>query len=142
MNGTAVKLEDVEDDVFSQKILGEGLAVEPSEGKLFAPCDGKIDGVFDTKHAVNMISDDGAEILMHIGIDTVKLEGKYFEAHVTDGQTVKKGDLLITFDMDKIREAGYKLTTPLMICNTDDYASVEPIAEGKVSAGDVFVKIK
>ena len=132
MNGTAVKLEDVEDDVFSQKILGEGLAVEPSEGKLFAPCDGKIDGVFDTKHAVNMISDDGAEILMHIGIDTVKLEGKYFEAHVTDGQTVKKGDLLITFDMDKIREAGYKLTTPLMICNTDDYASVEPIAEGKV----------
>lgn len=142
MNGTAVKLEDVEDDVFSQKILGEGLAVEPSEGKLFAPCDGKIDGVFDTKHAVNMISDDGAEILMHIGIDTVKLEGKYFEAHVTDGQTVKKGDLLITFDMDKIRESGYKLTTPLMICNTDDYASVEPIAEGKVSAGDVFVKIK
>ena len=142
MNGTAVKLEDVEDDVFSQKILGEGLAVEPSEGKLFAPCDGKIDGVFDTKHAVNMISDDGAEILMHIGIDTVKLEGKYFETHVTDGQTVKKGDLLITFDMDKIREAGYKLTTPLMICNTDDYASVEPIAEGKVSAGDVFVKIK
>ena len=88
MNGTAVKLEDVEDEVFSQKILGEGAAVEPSEGKLYAPCDGKIDSVFDTKHAVNMVSDDGVEILLHIGIDTVKLGGQYFEAHVSDGQEV------------------------------------------------------
>uniref|UniRef100_UPI0040291279 glucose PTS transporter subunit IIA n=1 Tax=Ruminococcus bicirculans (ex Wegman et al. 2014) TaxID=1160721 RepID=UPI0040291279 len=110
MNGTAVKLEDVEDEVFSQKILGEGAAVEPSEGKLYAPCDGKIDSVFDTKHAVNMVSDDGVEILLHIGIDTVKLGGQYFEAHVSDGQEVKKGDLLISFDMDKIKAAGYKVT--------------------------------
>ena len=111
MNGTAVKLEDVEDEVFSQKILGEGAAVEPSEGKLYAPCDGKIDSVFDTKHAVNMVSEDGVEILLHIGIDTVKLGGQYFEAHVSDGQEVKKGDLLISFDMDKIKAAGYKVTT-------------------------------
>lgn len=142
MNGTAVKLEDVEDDVFSQKILGEGAAVEPSEGKLYAPCDGKIDSVFDTKHAVNMVSDDGVEILLHIGIDTVKLGGQYFEAHVSDGQEVKKGDLLISFDMDKIKAAGYKVTTPLIIGNTDDYASVEPVAQNSVLAGDMILKIK
>lgn len=142
MNGTAVKLEDVEDEVFSQKILGEGAAVEPSEGKLYAPCDGKIDSVFDTKHAVNMVSDDGMEILLHIGIDTVKLGGQYFEAHVSDGQEVKKGDLLISFDMDKIKAAGYKVTTPLIIGNTDDFASVEPVAQNSVSAGDMILKIK
>ena len=142
MNGTAVKLEDVEDEVFSQKILGEGAAVEPSEGKLYAPCDGKIDSVFDTKHAVNMVSDDGVEILLHIGIDTVKLGGQYFEAHVSDGQEVKKGDLLISFDMDKIKAAGYKVTTPIIIGNTDDYASVEPVAQNSISAGDIILKIK
>lgn len=142
MNGTAVKLEDVEDEVFSQKILGEGAAVEPSEGKLYAPCDGKIDSVFDTKHAVNMVSSEGVEILLHIGIDTVKLGGQYFEAHVSDGQEVKKGDLLISFDMDKIKAAGYKVTTPLIIGNTDDYASVEPVAQNSVSAGDMILKIK
>ena len=142
MNGTAVKLEDVEDEVFSQKILGEGAAVEPSEGKLYAPCDGKIDSVFDTKHAVNMVSDDGVELLLHIGIDTVKLGGQYFEAHVSDGQEVKKGDLLISFDMDKIKAAGYKVTTPLIIGNTDDFASVEPVAQNSVSAGDMILKIK
>ena len=142
MNGTAVKLEDVEDEVFSQKILGEGAAVEPSEGKLYAPCDGKIDSVFDTKHAVNMVSDDGVEILLHIGIDTVKLGGQYFEAHVSDGQEVKKGDLLISFDMDKIKAAGYKVTTPLIIGNTDDFASVKPVAQNSVSAGDMILKIK
>lgn len=142
MNGTAVKLEDVEEEVFSQKILGEGAAVEPSEGKLYAPCDGKIDSVFDTKHAVNMVSSEGVEILLHIGIDTVKLGGQYFEAHVSDGQEVKKGDLLISFDMDKIKAAGYKVTTPIIIGNTDDYASVEPVAQNSVSAGDMILKIK
>ena len=115
--------------------------MEPCEGRLYSPCDGKIDSVFDTKHAINIVSEDGAEILLHIGIDTVKLEGKYFEAHVSDGQRVKKGDLLITFDMDKIKEAGYKLTTPMIICNADDYSSFEALAEGKTSAGDKLLII-
>lgn len=141
MNGTVIPLEEVEDDVFSQKILGDGIAIEPAEGKLFAPCDGKIDTVFDTKHAVNMVSEGGVELLMHIGIDTVKLEGKYFESHVTDGQTVKKGDLLVSFDRKAIQAAGYKLTTPLLICNTDDYTAVQSIAEGMVSAGEAAIKI-
>ena len=141
MNGTAIPLEEVEDEVFSQKILGEGVAIRPAEGKLYAPCDGTIETVFDTKHAVNMVSADGAEVLMHIGIDTVKLGGKYFEAHVTDGQQVKKGDLLVSFDMDAITAAGYKLTTPLLVCNADEYTAVTPVAQSSVSAGDAAIQI-
>lgn len=141
MNGKAIKLSEVEDDVFSQEILGKGAAIEPSEGKLYAPCDGKIDSVFDTKHAVNMVSAGGAEVLMHVGIDTVKLGGKYFEAHVSDGQEVKKGDLLLTFDIEQIKAAGYKVTTPMMICNTDDYAAVEQLKEGETAAGENIIKI-
>lgn len=141
MNGRAIKLSEVEDDVFSQEILGKGAAIEPSEGKLYAPCDGKIDSVFDTKHAVNMVSSGGAEVLLHVGIDTVKLGGKYFEAHVSDGQEVKKGDLLLTFDIEQIKAAGYKVTTPMMICNTDDYAAVEQLKEGETAAGENIIKI-
>ena len=141
LNGTVVDLEDVEDDVFSQKILGEGIAVEPSEGKLYAPCDGKVDSVFDTKHAVNILSSNGAEVLLHIGIDTVKLGGKHFESHVSDGQEIKRGDLLITFDIEAIKAEGYKVTTPLIIGNTDDYSAIAAAAQGKISAGSKILKI-
>lgn len=141
MNGTAIPLEEVEDEVFSQKILGDGIAIRPAEGKLYAPCDGTIETVFDTRHAVNMTSADGVEILMHIGIDTVKLEGKYFEAHVSDGQAVKKGDLLISFDMEAITAAGCKLTTPMLVCNVDDYAAVTLVAQGTVSVGTTAIQI-
>ncbi|MGN1230882.1 MAG: glucose PTS transporter subunit IIA, partial [Anaerotignum sp.] len=142
LSGTVVKLEDVEDEVFSAKVLGEGIAVEPREGKLFAPCDGEVDMVFETKHAVNLVSDAGCEILLHIGIDTVKLNGQFFEAHVKDGQKIKKGDLLITFDMDGIKNAGYKMTTPMIICNTDDYNAISVVAKGTISAGDTILEIK
>ncbi|MBQ8515150.1 MAG: PTS transporter subunit EIIC [Ruminococcus sp.] len=142
MNGTVVSLEDVEDEAFSSKILGEGAAVEPSEGKLYAPCDGKVDMVFETKHAINLVSAEGCEILLHIGIDTVKLGGKFFQTHVSDGQEIHKGDLLISFDMDGIKKAGFKLTTPMIICNTDDYRSVETTASGAVKAGQPIISIK
>ena len=142
MNGKAIALEDVEDEVFSQEILGSGAAVEPSEGKLYSPCDGKVESVFDTKHAINLISDDGCEILLHIGIDTVKLGGKFFDVHVSDGQKIKKGDLLISFDLEGIRNAGYKTTTPMVICNTDDYTSVTAAASGEIKVGDKLVEIK
>lgn len=142
MNGKAIALEDVEDEVFSQEILGSGAAVEPSEGKLYSPCDGKVESVFDTKHAINLISDDGCEILLHIGIDTVKLGGKFFDVHVIDGQKIKKGDLLISFDLEGIRNAGYKTTTPMVICNTDDYTSVKAAALGDIKVGDKLVEIK
>ena len=141
MNGKAIPLSDVEDEVFSQEILGGGAAVEPSEGKLFSPCDGEVVSVLDTKHAVNLISEDGAEILLHIGIDTVKLGGKFFEVHVSDGQAVKKGDLLVSFDIEGIKNAGFKTTTPMVICNSDDYSSVKAVAAGAIKVGEKLVEI-
>ncbi len=141
LNGTVVPMEEVEDEAFASKVLGEGVAIEPSEGKLYSPCDGKIDMVFDTKHAVNIVSKEGCEVLLHIGIDTVKLGGEFFESHVSDGQEVHKGDLLISFDIAGIKKAGYKVTTPMIVCNTDDYNSVETVASGNISAGTKIIKI-
>lgn len=141
MNGTVVKLENVEDEVFSEKILGDGIAIEPTEGKLYSPCDGKVDKVFDTKHAINIVTDNGCEILLHIGIDTVKLNGKWFEVYVSDGQTIHKGELLISFDMDEIKRAGFKTTTPMIVCNSDNYSQISSSATGKISAGDRIIKI-
>lgn len=141
MNGKVVPLEQVPDEAFSGKVLGDGCAIEPTDGKLYAPCDGVIDTVFDTCHAVNMRSDQGAELLLHVGIDTVKLGGKYFTAHVQDGQQVKTGDLLLSFDADKIRQAGYQLTTPLIVCNSEDYSKTEPLAYGIIRAGAAFLRL-
>lgn len=142
MNGTVILLEQVEDEVFSQKIIGDGIAIEPDVGELYSPCDGKVEMVFDTKHAVNLVSDDGCEILLHIGIDTVKLGGKYFESHVSDGQEIRKGDLLISFKLDSIRSEGYKTTTPLIICNTNDYSLIESVGSGKINVGESLLKLK
>lgn len=139
--GKIIALEDVDDEVFSQKILGDGIAIEPKEGKLYAPCDAKVDSVFDTKHAINLITQDGCEILLHIGIDTVKLGGKHFKVHVSDGQDVAKGDLLISFDIGKIKSEGFKTTTPMVICNTDEYTSIKSISSGMVSPKDRVIEI-
>ncbi len=141
MNGTAVPIESVDDDVFSAKILGSGAAIEPDEGKLYSPCDGKIQSVFDTKHAVSLVSEDGAEILLHIGIDTVKLNGEFFVTHVNEGDTVKRGELLISFDIDGIKSAGYKATTPIIVCNSDEYSSVSLIKQEKVKVGDKIIEV-
>lgn len=141
MNGKVVPLEQVPDEAFSGKVLGDGCAIEPTDGKLYAPCDGVIDTVFDTCHAVNMRSDQGAELLLHVGIDTVKLGGKYFTAHVQDGQQVKTGDLLLSFDADKIRQVGYQLTTPLIVCNSEDYSKMEPLAYDIIRAGAAFLRL-
>ena len=142
LTGTVVALSDVKDEAFASGALGLGIAVEPSEGKLLAPADGTIDMVFDTRHAVGMTTTAGAELLMHIGIDTVKLEGRHFTAHVQPGQSVKKGDLLVSFDMKAIRAAGYPLTTPMLVCNSDDYAAVEPLAGGSIQAGADLLKVR
>ncbi len=141
VSGKAVPLESVGDEVFSTKILGDGCAVEPEEGRLYSPCDGKVEGVFDTKHAVNLTSDSGAEILLHIGIDTVKLGGKYFKSFVKQGQSVKKGDLLITFDMDGIKRDGYKLTTPMIVCNSGSYKRIRSAVKGKIGAGEKLLEL-
>lgn len=138
--GRVLPLSQVKDEAFSQKILGDGIAVLPAEGKLFSPCDGRIEGVFDTAHAVNIISDKGAEILLHIGIDTVRLKGKYFKAEVTDGQRIKRGDLLISFDLDEIKKAGFDTTIPLLVCNSGSYAALSPLADGFIKPGTPILR--
>ena len=142
MNGRFVPLENVQDEAFSSKVLGEGAAIEPEEGKLYSPCDGKVEMVFDTGHAVSLVSENGCEILLHIGIDTVKLNGRFFKTHVSDGQEIHKGDLLISFELDEIRKAGYQTTTPMIICNTDDYETVEIVSAEHVTAGNKIIEIK
>jgi len=140
LSGTVVPVEKVEDEVFSQKILGDGVAIEPSDGKLFAPCDGRVEKIFDSKHAINIVSDNGCEILLHIGIDTVKLGGKYFTVRAKEGQKIKKGELLISFDTKSIRDNGYKLVTPMIICNSDEYENIEILHDGKIDAGTDLIK--
>lgn len=142
LNGRVISLDEVDDEAFSSRALGDGAAIDPSDGRLFSPCNGRIDMVFDTKHAVNIISDDGCEILLHIGIDTVKLGGEFFESHVSDGQNVKKGDLLITFDLDGIRSAGYKTITPMIICNSEDYSTITAVKKGNVKCGEKFIEVE
>ena len=142
MNGTVVKLCDVADEAFASGAMGEGVAIEPAEGKLYAPADGVIETVFETKHAVGMTTTEGVELLMHIGIDTVKLGGKHFEAHVAPEQPVKKGDLLVSFDMEAIRSEGYPLTTPMIVCNTDDYASVDVLNSGSIHNGNDLLNVQ
>ena len=142
MNGQVIPIAEVQDEVFATCVLGEGIAIEPSEGKLYAPADGVIDNVFDTKHAIGILTEDGVEILLHIGINTVQLNGAHFELHVEKEQQVKKGDLLISFDQDAIRAAGYLCTTPMIVCNTDDYQSITPIAQGGIQAGTPLLEVK
>ena len=141
MKGSVIPLEKVQDEAFSSKALGDGVAVEPEEGKLYSPCNGTVVTVYDTKHAINILSDDGAEILLHIGIDTVKLGGKFFVSHVKDGDKVEKGDLLISFDMDGIKKKGFKLTTPLIVCNPDSYKNIEVLAKGNVKVGNRIIRL-
>ena len=142
MNGTVLALCKVDDEAFASGAMGDGVAIEPAVGKLYAPADGVIETVFETKHAVGMTTDDGVELLMHIGIDTVKLGGKYFEAHVAPEQKVKKGDLLVSFDMEAIKAEGYPLTTPMIVCNTDDYAHFQVLTSGTVENGTDLLRIQ
>lgn len=138
IKGEVIELSEVEDEVFSGGILGEGFAIRPLEGKLFAPADGKVAAVFNTRHAIAIISDGGAEILIHVGLDTVKLGGKCFEVKVEPGMRVKTGDLLSEFDIEDIKENGYYTTTPVVISNSMDYTS---ITIDKVGIQDVQEKI-
>ncbi|MBE6682247.1 MAG: PTS glucose transporter subunit IIA [Ruminococcaceae bacterium] len=141
LGGKLINLENVKDEAFSTKILGEGFAVIPDEGVVVSPCEGRVEKVFDTKHAVNIISSEGCQILIHVGIDTVKLSGKHFDVHVKDGDTVHKGDKIITFDKEALIKEGYDITTPMVICNSDEYASISVVAKENVSAGERVIEI-
>lgn len=124
VQGQAVAISEVSDPTFGQEILGKGMAVIPSVGRVVAPADGTIDMVFDTKHAIAMSTESGIQILIHVGLDTVSLNGAPFTTHVEAGQAVKAGDLMLEFDIEAIKAAGLETITPMIICNTPDYKEI------------------
>ncbi|MBO8463419.1 MAG: PTS transporter subunit EIIC [Firmicutes bacterium] len=139
--GKAVELSEVEDGVFSEKMLGDGIAVEPSDGTIYAPFDGSVAAVFDTKHAIGLVSENGLELLIHIGIDTVQLNGQHYDIKVKAGDSIKKGDVLGTVDLESVRLAGYRTITPLIVSNTDKFNSFTTNT-GDVKAGDLVLTVK
>ena len=139
--GTAILLSQVNDATFASEVLGKGIAVIPSKGEVVAPCDAVVETVFDTKHAVGLSTESGMELLIHIGINTVELNGKYFTSHVKNGDHVKKGQLLISFDMEKVKAAGYDVTTPLIVTNSDDYKDMKILSEDSVTPSDKVLEI-
>lgn len=139
VNGEVVPLDKVPDETFASGVLGTGAAVEPSEGKIYAPADGTVTTFFPTKHAIGITTDKGAELLIHVGLNTVELDGKYFEAHVAENDKVKKGDLLLSFDIPSIKKAGYQLVTPVLVTNPDDYKDIEPVKQGLIEHGQALI---
>lgn len=141
LNGQVMTLSEVKDEVFSSGAMGKGLAIEPTDGVLHAPADGQIIMTFPTSHAIGMRTTDGAEILMHIGMDTVNLQGKGFDTLVEKGQDVKAGDELVKFDIPTIKKAGYSVTTPIVVTNSQDYANIDRTADGQVKVGQEILDL-
>ena len=142
VNGTVVPTAEVADETFASEMLGTTVAVEPTDGKIVAPCDGEVMNIFETGHAVCIATECGAELLIHIGIDTVSMEGKGFVKKVEDGAKVHKGDVLIEVDLDEIRAAGHPATTMMILTNADDFSKVEKTAAGTVTTADLAMKIE
>ena len=142
LEGNAIALSEVKDDTFASAVLGEGMAVIPTKGEVKAPCDAMVSMVFDTKHAIGLSADNGVELLIHVGLNTVELEGKYYTVHVNEGDKVAKGQTLITFDMDKIKESGYDVTTPMIVTNSDDFTSVKQLRTGNVDNDSSVMEVK
>lgn len=139
--GKAVPISQVNDPTFADEILGKGVAIIPEDGKICAPAAGEISMVFDTLHAFSMTTKEGAELLVHIGLETVGLKGKGFTAHAKAGDKVNKGDLIITADLDAIKAEGLDTIIPVIVCNTDEYKAVESLADKEVAVGDDVLKI-
>ena len=142
LKGTVVNLSDVQDEAFSSGALGKGVAVMPAEGVIYAPADGTISAFFPTGHAIGMTTTDGVELLIHVGMDTVQLEGKGFTPLAKAGDVVKKGQKLLEFDMDLITKAGFSMVTPVLVANTAEYAAVIPVNKENVSAGDALICVQ
>lgn len=141
LTGTAIPLTQVNDVTFAAEVLGKGIAVIPDKGEVVAPCDATVETVFDTKHAVGLSTESGVELLIHIGINTVELGGKHYTTHIKEGDKVKKGQVLVTFDMEQIKAAGYDVTTPLIVTNSDDYREIKVLHEGAVTPEDQVLEI-
>ena len=140
-DGELIELSQVKDETFASGVLGKGAAVVPANGRVVSPANGKITSVFPTKHAIGIVDENGAELLVHIGMDTVKLEGKYFTAHVKDGDLVKKGDLLAEFDKKAVEAEGYDTTVAVLVTNSQEFLDVLPAARGAVKAGEDLMTI-
>ncbi|MBR2564571.1 MAG: PTS glucose transporter subunit IIA [Paenibacillus sp.] len=141
IEGEIVELAEVPDPAFASGAMGKGIAIEPSKGRVVAPFDGTVTVAFKKKHALAVVSDTGAEILVHVGVDTVKLDGQHFKSYIEEGDRVKAGDLLLEFDIEQIKAAGYHTVTPIIVTNSADYAEVIPQATGQVSNNDMLLKI-
>lgn len=137
--GRLIPLSEVKDEMFAQEVLGKGAAIIPEDGKIYAPCDGTVKAMYPTGHAVGIMSKEGAEVLIHIGMDTVTLEGKGFKVHAKDGQEIKCGDLLIEADLDIIRAAGLDIVTPVVITNTDEYAEIKMTGTVETAVGEPII---
>ncbi|EAC6951456.1 PTS beta-glucoside transporter subunit IIABC, partial [Listeria monocytogenes] len=129
--GELIALNDVKDEVFSAGIMGAGVAILPASGEIRAPFDGTVLSVFQTKHAIGLISKQGVELLIHVGLDTVNLNGQFFDIEVSESEEIKKGDLLGTFELDTIKKAGYDITTPIIVTNSATLADVITVNLGK-----------
>lgn len=143
VSGTVKALSDVPDKTFAEKVLGDGAAIIPEEGKVYAPADGTVANIMDSKHGIMFVTDSGAEILIHIGLDTVNLKGKYFKSYVSDGDKVKKGTLLVEFDLEAIKGEGYNLITPMVVTNISDYIKAVCMEKENtaINAGDKFLTV-
>ncbi|MCD8239759.1 MAG: glucose PTS transporter subunit IIA [Clostridiales bacterium] len=141
LSGRLLSLDEVADGVFSEGMLGEGAAIEPSDGKVYAPFDGEVSLVYDTKHALGLKSKDGVELLIHFGLDTVELKGKYFKTKVSQGQKIKKGSVIMEADIEAIKKAGYRTVTPVIITNTDDCEKITIADIKTISAGQKLIHI-
>lgn len=142
MEGEAIPMSEVKDETFAAEVLGKGIAIIPKKGEVTAPCDAVVETVFATRHAIGLKADNGAEILIHVGINTVELGGKFYTSHVKEGDRVRIGQVMLTFDMEKIKEAGYDLTTPMIITNSDDYQEINILKTGNVTKQDAVLEIK
>jgi glucose-specific phosphotransferase system IIA component len=142
MEGELVQLVNVNDPVFAGEMLGKGVAIIPSVGKAVAPISGKILTVFETKHAIGLVDDNGIEVLIHIGLNTVELKGEFYKTHVNAGDQVKVGDLLVEFDIQAIKNAGYDVITPVVITNTNDFSEIIGLKSGLVHLKDEILKIE
>ena len=142
VTGRVCPLSSTPDEAFAGGQLGDGVVFRYDGSYVLSPCDAEVSVVPKTLHSVCLTADNGAELLIHIGVDTVELGGKFYTAHVKDGDVVKKGQTLITFDMDAIKAAGYDVTTPLIVTNTDDYEEVKMLAEGTVNNGSEVLEVK
>ena len=139
--GEAVASSEVNDPTFAEEMLGKGMAIKPSAGRVVAPCDATVDMMIETGHAVSLTTEGGVEMLIHVGIDTVNLQGKHYTVHCKAGDKVKKGQLLIEFDKDAIAGEGYDTITPVVVCNSDDFAAFETVTGKTVAEGDTVIRL-